>query len=814
MADLGALAPRPQRPNTSVLDALQDCETSLFLPHDYTFHLFPKSLGGSQASLFGGSQADDKLATPEPTDSPLYRSLSKNTMDNGGSSRLEHDIGPDVKVMDSIDSSLGSSNGARFASHGSLVGLDMGNSFWGSGTFAVGAGGDVKEETTRERSNSDSYEDGSSLGLDLDGLSMLQISSARPASTPAGALTGSVGANQLYGGAGGSSGGRGGAGGLQRPLFNQPHAQFAHQQQQQHQLQHQHQHQLHTGGMVGGHQFAHQQLDMHHTSGSQQQPYHLEDPQNSLALQGELSFMQKSSSAPSLNSLFSPNGFSHQEQIQRVNSAGMLYQPQPHYPGSPRPTLPRNSSSRSFHSQSPGSSSPALDGHSAYGGNKPMGATEESPEDVVLRNCQLILEDAASHSLKAVELANTLRARIGTEILADIRERWGGLLALLERNQELFIVRRIPKNDFVCLANSEEGHSLRNLDDSAKNRSFNSIESFDDGSSEGQVSRCLHVGNVPANLTEAQLYTEFERFGELESLKVVTQRSRRFAFVTFSSIEQAVGAKQRMAKLSPWKSAISFAHKESIASPGQSVTSQGQQQQPQQQQQQQQQPSQQQQRQSQQSLHQQPQHHQQQQQQQQLQQQLQAMRNFNASQRASKGREEAPYASGHVGYAPWQGVPQQHSYQEAAAFPQQQDPFLAPYLGDAQYGEGMHDGGLAPRAPGGGLGMRGPGNTCPVLQRLCDDTYVPTQPWPVDYVLDLPYCNACVAQLQQFGGGTSVSKLRGFLRNRLAASDNIKSVPLKAMLGAYPNLFVLRGSHCSLTTPGAGGGGGVGGVFF
>jgi hypothetical protein len=29
-------------------------------------------------------------------------------------------------------------------------------------------------------------------------------------------------------------------------------------------------------------------------------------------------------------------------------------------------------------------------------------------------------------------------------------------------------------------------------------------------------------------------------------------------------------------------------------------------------------------------------------------------------------------------------------------------------------------------------------STCPVLQRLCDDTYVPTQPWPVDQARDQP----------------------------------------------------------------------------
>jgi hypothetical protein len=62
-----------------------------------------------------------------------------------------------------------------------------------------------------------------------------------------------------------------------------------------------------------------------------------------------------------------------------------------------------------------------------------------------------ILVEAANHSLKAVELANTLRARVGTEVLAHIRERWGGLLSLLERHPHKFRVERIPKNDLVTL---------------------------------------------------------------------------------------------------------------------------------------------------------------------------------------------------------------------------------------------------------------------------------------------------------------------------------------------------------------------------
>jgi RNA recognition motif-containing protein len=69
------------------------------------------------------------------------------------------------------------------------------------------------------------------------------------------------------------------------------------------------------------------------------------------------------------------------------------------------------------------------------------------------------------------------------------------------------------------------------------------------------ATRCLHVGNVPANLTEAQLTREFEKFGPLEGLKLITQRNgnRRFAFITFRQVEHAVAARHAMSKLHPWK---------------------------------------------------------------------------------------------------------------------------------------------------------------------------------------------------------------------------------------------------------------------
>jgi len=71
--------------------------------------------------------------------------------------------------------------------------------------------------------------------------------------------------------------------------------------------------------------------------------------------------------------------------------------------------------------------------------------------DKVIECSTEILQEASGMSLKAVELANTLRARLGTPVLAHIREYFGGLLSLLEKYPDTFEVQRIPKSDLVKL---------------------------------------------------------------------------------------------------------------------------------------------------------------------------------------------------------------------------------------------------------------------------------------------------------------------------------------------------------------------------
>jgi len=521
------------------------------------------------------------------------------------------------------------------------------------------------------------------------------------------------------------------------------------------------------------------------------------------------------------------------------------------------------------HRQSPVPGQLAGDG-AGVSGVSMVSMDDSSVEGAVLRSCREILAGAADHSLKAVELANTLRARgmsysivlcyyssltclscnnllyvVGTESLARVREQWGGLLSLLEKHSTHFRVDRIPKNDKVTLISTDEDDAaifgdaarsagLRGLnsqgvpkatfsgalngENGSLNQSWsNQSASAAAGASAAGATRCLHVGNVPANMSEVQLMREFEKFGQLDGLKLVSQRNgtRRFAFITFHSIEQAITARHCLSKVHPWKSAISFAHKEftqqhggvSSASAGGHIP----------------------------MHHQQQHHHNQQQQHQQHQQMMMGqapsygaipdyqgnmlyqMQNNHQMMMAQANMMSYPYMNTpfNAGLNSQQAAPfwMQQQQQQAPQHHLPVSPFANP--GDSFLSPGLANTSLPTSAalgafPAAASLLAQPQQQpqafaqpvadldCPVLRRLCDDTYVPTQPWPVDAARDQPYCSAVIAQLQHFDGYTTISKLRGFLRNRVAAVDNIKSVPLKAMLVAYPQYFVLVSNYVHL----------------
>ena len=73
-----------------------------------------------------------------------------------------------------------------------------------------------------------------------------------------------------------------------------------------------------------------------------------------------------------------------------------------------------------------------------------------------------LLRNSQNYKLKAVELGNRVRDTFGTDLLSGIREKYLGLLNMLEKYPQYFVVclilvilmqvTRIPKSDFVSLA--------------------------------------------------------------------------------------------------------------------------------------------------------------------------------------------------------------------------------------------------------------------------------------------------------------------------------------------------------------------------
>lgn len=74
---------------------------------------------------------------------------------------------------------------------------------------------------------------------------------------------------------------------------------------------------------------------------------------------------------------------------------------------------------------------------------------DSSTVELVVRHTVEILSETASHCLKSVELANTLRDRVGEKAMSHVKMAYGGLLVLLEVFPRIFQVMRSPKNDYV-----------------------------------------------------------------------------------------------------------------------------------------------------------------------------------------------------------------------------------------------------------------------------------------------------------------------------------------------------------------------------
>lgn len=382
-------------------------------------------------------------------------------------------------------------------------------------------------------------------------------------------------------------------------------------------------------------------------------------------------------------------------------------------------------------------------------------------EEIVIKTCMNILQDALNHQLKAVELANTLRARVGTEILAFVREQWGGLLSLLEKQNNVFRVDRIPKNDMVTLRTSNEMHT--------SHVSFSA--SIAEYHSHDPLFPFLQV-ITPSPTIDHEVLDEMSKFGKISYFCCLERRNTCNVYLvqlegadshSLSSIASSIPF------IRPWESMVlqSFPSVESHnnqhhanvvwnnhASPTGHFYSHG------------------------------------------MNNSIQFQHRNLYDNLNSQGHQISDY---YDSLSP--DLDQRYSFDgsvegRSIRMSSTDSTFAPDKIRTISNSSHLSSNLDFLHTLGDQINFELDDSV--ILRRLCDDTYVPTQAWPIDVVKDGPFCEAVIQQLVQFRGSTSISKLRGFLRNRLNAPDNIKSVPLKALLAAYPHLFEVQNNQVTL----------------
>ena len=358
-------------------------------------------------------------------------------------------------------------------------------------------------------------------------------------------------------------------------------------------------------------------------------------------------------------------------------------------------------------------------------------------------------------------------------------------------------------------------------------------------------SRCLHIGNVPVNINENQLLTELEEFGEVETLRIISQKNRRFAFVTYSSLELAVSAKQaiidkqRKSHVQSWKSAVSFAHQESftmhphkartptlepnpssVASMASGYTTAssvgsvypthgpthtafggyGER----------------------------------------ARDQSTCYHPHSTSSKSCSSTDSVAYtprstADGHDNSfsqpkqlnsyisqfdtrPPYGAAPPGFSNQNNSLFasnmpysmashnslsslpspPRYQPQVCTPKGYDKHHSNSFHDSSMKSRSYSGSS-LSSPSASpslwaqCPVLRYLCDSSYHANQSWPCCLAIDSPYCDLLASVLRRQGGRMYIRELAEHLQRELNITQAIAGIPLKSFLIAYPSRFLVQG---------------------
>ena len=134
-----------------------------------------------------------------------------------------------------------------------------------------------------------------------------------------------------------------------------------------------------------------------------------------------------------------------------------------------------------------------------------------------------------------------------------------GLLTLLEVAPNVFIVNRVPKEDTVSLANSENleidpATVAANLDNinlrrrmllvgipppaAPKSVARSNVDNQTGIDLSETPSACLYLNSVPAIYTESILAAEMAPYN-VSTVRLVSHRNRRFGFIGFATTEEA-----------------------------------------------------------------------------------------------------------------------------------------------------------------------------------------------------------------------------------------------------------------------------------
>lgn len=156
-------------------------------------------------------------------------------------------------------------------------------------------------------------------------------------------------------------------------------------------------------------------------------------------------------------------------------------------------------------------------------------AAAERDEIEVVGQTKEILQVASEHALKAVDLANALRNRVGVDVLGRVREVHGGLLSLLERHADVVTVRRVPKHDIVALAKPYHAPSPVSAAVSAggetKLQTFDYAAAVSGRASRARASGLAEAINGPRHRTfDEELAAELQQHRRPETLQLGTPR--------------------------------------------------------------------------------------------------------------------------------------------------------------------------------------------------------------------------------------------------------------------------------------------------